>query len=68
VGFSGAFRDQLLNLKGKQGARGLVDLYRKEMVSVDLDDPGVLVDIDTPADLERHQSRQLNRVWTPESL
>jgi molybdenum cofactor cytidylyltransferase len=55
VGFSAACRDQLLALKGNQGAAPVV-LAQSAMNSVAvlaLDDVGVVTDIDTLDDLAR---------------
>ncbi len=46
VGFSGSYRDQLLALNGDQGARSLLQQHANELVLVECNDPGVLVDID----------------------
>jgi len=51
VGFAGELYSELVALDGDEGARRL--LARYPAVGVDVDDAGVLVDIDTPADLER---------------
>lgn len=51
VGFSAELYSELIALQGDEGARRLLMRYAAE--PVDVDDPGVLVDIDTPADLER---------------
>ncbi len=51
VGFSAELYSELARLTGDQGARRLVARYAAHAVEVD--DPGVLVDVDTPADLER---------------
>ncbi len=51
VGFSSELYSELIALQGDEGARRLLMRYAAEPVVVD--DPGVLVDIDTPADLDR---------------
>ena len=51
VGFSAEFYSELTSLKGDEGARRL--LARFPSHPIDVDDPGVLSDIDTPQDLER---------------
>ncbi len=51
VGFSARFRDELLELKGDHGARPVLERHRDEIELLECDDPGILVDIDTPADL-----------------
>ncbi|MCZ8235818.1 MAG: nucleotidyltransferase family protein [Inhella sp.] len=55
VGFSSELYSELIALQGDEGARRLLMRYAAEPVEVD--DPGVLVDIDTPADLARVQGR-----------
>lgn len=49
VGFSRQYLPQLLALQGDQGARGILKHY--PVREVDVDDAGILQDIDTPADL-----------------
>lgn len=51
VGFSASFYDELLGLRGDKGARELLDKYSSEVKLIECDDPGILVDIDTPDDL-----------------
>lgn len=51
VGISGRFFDELLSLKGDEGAKQLLAANEKILVKVPLGDPGVVRDIDTPADL-----------------
>jgi molybdenum cofactor cytidylyltransferase len=52
VGFGAAFRDRLERLTGDAGARELLVAERAALELVDCDDPGVVRDVDTPADLE----------------
>jgi molybdenum cofactor cytidylyltransferase len=49
VGFSGELYSELVRLEGDEGARRLVARY--PAMGVEVDDPGVLVDVDTVADL-----------------
>ena len=51
VGFSAELYSELVALVGDEGARRLVARYPAH--GVEVSDPGVLVDIDTEADLER---------------
>lgn len=51
VGFAAELYSELVQLSGDEGARRLVARY--PAYGVELDDAGVLLDIDTPADLER---------------
>ena len=50
VGFSAELYSELATLSGDEGARRLVARYPAH--AVDVDDPGVLIDIDTEADLD----------------
>ena len=51
VGLSGRFRDELLSLEGDAGARFILKRHAEQIHLVEVDDPGVLKDIDTPQDL-----------------
>jgi molybdenum cofactor cytidylyltransferase len=51
VGFDRRHLPQLLALEGDQGARGILKQYPVQ--EVDVDDAGILQDIDTPQDLHR---------------
>ena len=51
VGFSAELYSELATLSGDEGARRLVARYPAH--GVEVDDPGVLVDVDTEADLEK---------------
>jgi len=53
VGFSAELYSELVGLQGDEGARRLVARYPAQ--AVDLDDPGVLIDVDTVEDLARVQ-------------
>jgi molybdenum cofactor cytidylyltransferase len=46
VGFSAVLRDDLLALKGDEGARSLLKRHHAEIKSIATDDPGVVFDID----------------------
>jgi molybdenum cofactor cytidylyltransferase len=50
VGFSAELYSELATLSGDEGARRLIARYPAH--GVELDDPGVLVDVDTQADLD----------------
>jgi len=54
VGFSAELYSELVVLKGDEGARRL--LARYPAFAVDVDDPGTLIDIDTPDDLSAARS------------
>jgi molybdenum cofactor cytidylyltransferase len=49
VGFGRIHQDALLALRGEQGARALLQAF--PVTDIAVDDPGILRDIDTPADL-----------------
>jgi molybdenum cofactor cytidylyltransferase len=51
VGFAAELFSELVTLSGDEGARRLVARY--PALGLELDDPGVLVDVDTEADLAR---------------
>jgi len=51
VGVSQMFRDELLRLTGDQGAREVLANYSARLKRHEVDDPGVLIDVDVPADI-----------------
>ena len=51
VGFSAWFRRELLGLRGDEGARSILRQHEGELVLLDCDDPGVVVDVDQPTAL-----------------
>jgi len=53
VGFGARFREELLSLSGDTGARALLKQHADQVAHLDLDDPGVLQDVDTSSDLAR---------------
>lgn len=59
VGFAAQYRAQLLQLDGAPGARAILG-NAHALREVDVDDPGVILDVDTPADLKR-AGRRLDR-------
>jgi molybdenum cofactor cytidylyltransferase len=52
VGFSSACRDALLQLQGAEGAAAVVKA-NPDAARLELDDAGIVIDVDTPADLLR---------------
>ncbi len=58
VGFGAPFRDALLELRGDAGARFIVQQHAAQMQWIEVDDPGVVHDIDTPADLAAQEGRR----------
>ena len=53
VGFSRAVWDELLATPDELGARAVTRRVPGRVQEIDVDDPGVLLDIDTPDDLQR---------------
>ena len=51
VGFAGRFFEELVAMKGDEGARSLLEKHAARMVKIPIGDPGVIRDIDTPSDL-----------------
>jgi molybdenum cofactor cytidylyltransferase len=51
VGFAAGLREELLALDGDRGARAVLERHAAQLARVEVDDPGVLQDIDVPADL-----------------
>ncbi len=58
VGFSAELFTELVTLSGDEGARRLIARYPAH--GIEVDDPGVLLDVDTQADLLAARSAQLN--------
>jgi len=52
VGFAGRWRDQLSVLTGDQGGKVILEQHPGALNLVEIDDPGVVRDIDRPEDLE----------------
>lgn len=52
VGLARRFKDDLLALRGDEGARRILAAHEDWITLYEVGDPGVLKDIDTPADLE----------------
>jgi molybdenum cofactor cytidylyltransferase len=51
VGIAGSFFEQLLELKGDEGAKQLLAANEARLRKIPIGDPGVIRDIDTPGDL-----------------
>jgi molybdenum cofactor cytidylyltransferase len=51
VGFGKAFRVELSALGADEGAKSVVAAHQSALVRIEVDDPGVLRDVDTPQDL-----------------
>lgn len=53
VYFSCRFYDDLLNASAEVGAREVVHRHSDQVINLKVDDPGILKDIDTPADYKK---------------
>jgi molybdenum cofactor cytidylyltransferase len=60
VGFAAEWRERLLELDGDTGAREFVTDGHARVELIDVDDPGVVADIDTPADLRARIADRLD--------
>jgi molybdenum cofactor cytidylyltransferase len=52
VGLHSKYRDELLALSGDAGARAILTRHAAVLTRLDVDDAGILFDVDTPGDLE----------------
>jgi molybdenum cofactor cytidylyltransferase len=57
VGFGSEFFGELKTLTGDSGARSVVGQHTEAAVKLEINDPAILWDVDTPFDLSRYQSR-----------
>ncbi len=64
VGFAAEFGAELLALSGDAGARDLLARHASLLTRLDVDDPGILFDVDTPADLVAQLAGQPAAVLT----
>jgi molybdenum cofactor cytidylyltransferase len=53
VAIGAAHRAAVLALSGDVGARALFERHARHVTRLDVDDPGVLADVDTPGDLQK---------------
>ena len=53
VGFGHEYQKDLSNLKGDAGARSVLKKHKTNLHYLDVNDPGVVLDVDTPADLNQ---------------
>ena len=51
VGFAAALREELLAVRGDEGARSVIQRHRDAVRLIEVDDAGIARDIDRPADL-----------------
>lgn len=52
VGFSRIWFDPLIAMTGDQGGKSILEKHQQDLVLCQVDDPGVIRDIDRPEDLE----------------
>ncbi|MGQ0813870.1 MAG: nucleotidyltransferase family protein [Gemmatimonadota bacterium] len=57
VVFARRILPELLEPKLAEGARSVMDAHQREVHGVDVADPGVLIDVDTPEDYQQHVQR-----------
>jgi molybdenum cofactor cytidylyltransferase len=53
VGIAARFYAELVDLSGDEGAKNLVSAHAASLQWIDVDDPGILCDVDIPGDLAR---------------
>lgn len=65
VAFGQQFQSELLQLSGDRGAKPVIENNKQHLYRIEIDDPHILCDIDTPQDLhviqERNQSDSQNK-------
>jgi len=52
VGFGSKFRQQLLTLKGDRGGKAIVQANKELVIKLEVDDEGVLLDVDYPSAIQ----------------
>lgn len=52
--FASSVFDELLHGPDSEGARSVIRAHRESTAEIEVDDPGVVIDVDTPEDYERH--------------
>jgi molybdenum cofactor cytidylyltransferase len=57
VGFAESLRNELAALDGDEGARSVIARHAGAVVSIPVDDGGIVIDVDTPGDLEMARER-----------
>lgn len=51
VGFSSQFKNELLQLRGDKGAKGIIEKYKSHLIELEVSCRGILLDIDYPEEL-----------------
>lgn len=54
IGWHHSYFEALTQCQGDQGARTLLRQYSAQIIEVEISDPGIVMDIDTPADLRQN--------------
>jgi molybdenum cofactor cytidylyltransferase len=57
VAFGEAFREELLALHGDSGAKAVLQAHPDKVHRLQVDDPGIVQDVDTPEDLQKLSGR-----------
>lgn len=52
---------QIMRIEGDVGAKRVVESHKAELLELEVEDPGVVVDIDTPADFKSASLRPITR-------
>jgi molybdenum cofactor cytidylyltransferase len=52
--FSRAMFRHMLEVKGDNGAREIINIYQDQVLFVDVNDPGIIIDLDTKEDLQNN--------------
>lgn len=58
VGFQKKYQQQLISLHNDEGARHIIKNHATELTTIEVDDPGILIDIDTRQDWEKLKFNQ----------
>jgi molybdenum cofactor cytidylyltransferase len=62
VGFAAGLGAELLAANGDAGARDILARHASSLTRLDVDDPGILIDVDTPGDLRPETISQPDRI------
>lgn len=54
---------RIMDVRGDVGAKSVVEEHRDEMLEVEVDDRGVVVDLDTPSDYSKATAQRKARRW-----
>ncbi len=52
--FASSVFDELLHGPSSEGARSVIRAHRESTAEIEVDDPGVVIDVDTPKDYDEH--------------